>query len=166
MPDDSSASKIKQEFRHAFWEWLPGFAGGVLPLLCFALSYMQSREPAEHEEHLHRIHLFEGFVEHLLVLVIVMASVSIVGFTARSKIGPLGGKVLREGRGPMGILTLLVFNLVYAVNLYNGFELNGADNKLLAMALCGVVTALVASYSMEVAIVRYQSLPAPSPEAG
>lgn len=143
--------------RQAFWEWIPGVFGGFLPLVAFFISYVTGDgkpiDPASVSDH----HFYQSFVSHCLVLTIVTSSVSIMSLLTRSKAGALPN-FWSEGRGPVGLVALLLISAIFGTTLYTIQELTGAHGLMLWLAILGMIWALTTSYFMEIAIARLHVL--------
>jgi hypothetical protein len=152
----STAAEITP-VRQAFWEWLPGVFGGFLPLIAFVMAYVtgdgKAPDPAAPIDH----HFYQSFVSHCLVLTIVTSSVSIMSLLTRSKSGALPN-FWSEGRGPVGLVALLLTSAIFGTTLYTIQELTGAHGLMMWLSLLGMAWALVTSYFMEIAIARLHVL--------
>jgi hypothetical protein len=143
--------------RQAFWEWLPGVFGGLLPLVAFFIAYVtgdgRPPEPTNPPDG----HFYQNFVSHCLVLTIVTSSVSIISLLTRSKAGELPN-FWSEGRGPVGLVALLLACAIFGTSLYTIEELTGAHGLMMWLSVLGAVWALSTSYFMEIAIARLHVL--------
>lgn len=138
----------------AIWEWAPGVVGGALPLMVFVLA--GAFRHLEGEATPHQL----AFLSHLCVMAIVTSSVSVITSFGRILTGKIPN-FLRDGKGPLLLVMLLLITLAYSLVLYALVEAKVANQPtsgLYWLSWWGLSASLVSSLYMEVAIARLHEL--------
>lgn len=137
-------------FTNSFIEWLPGAIAGLLPLSGFFLAHGDGSglAPGVWER---------GLASHLLVVAIVASSVSVMTSFMRLAAGN-HPNFMRDGRGPIFLLLILMCISFYSTVVYTLVEAHTARLPVQLCAWLAVVTALIASLAMEFAMTRLRLL--------
>lgn len=147
--------KVSPEFVDAFFAWLPGAVAGFLPFFTF-LVVNDFGYDIESDSHVLE-HYESGLTSHLLVMAMVASTVSVI--TSFSRVGSgTYPNFVKDGRGPVLILLLTIIIWALSWTLYTMQETGDPGLWMRLKAILAVITALLTSLVMEIAMSRLRLL--------
>ena len=136
----------------AIWEWIPGVVAGGLPMMVFIVcDVLAVSNGSQHTDN------GNAFAAHMLILAIANSSVSAVTSFSRLVRGRVPN-FLRDGRGPVLMIILILVILAYVTALYALLEGGTGGELMYRLALGGLVGSLLTSLYMEFTIARLHEL--------
>lgn len=148
---------MKRAIYAALWEWSPGVVAGLFPLLIFLLSAGMPGHVSTHSNSGPYTDFTNELLAHMLVLGIVSCAVTVVTSFARLLTGRIPN-FLRDGRGPVGLVMLLLFALMYMGALYTSHQNGHRGPPMWTLTLLGLGASLTISLYMEFAIARMNEI--------
>ncbi|HVU28767.1 MAG TPA: hypothetical protein VHE36_00065 [Sphingomicrobium sp.] len=94
------------------WDWLPGFAAGLIPLVIFLFVSAMAAPPAKETPDQWWKHFNNGLVDHLIILGLVTSAVST--FTTFPKLF----KGSKPPEGAPVLMIVVIVTLVISVSMY------------------------------------------------
>lgn len=142
---------MTRAIRVVVWDWLPGFAAGLIPLLVFLFVSVEASPPPTETAPQWWAKFDSGLVDHLLILAMVTSAVSIFSSFPRLFRGA------KRVQGSLVLMILVTVTLVMSVAMYVLREANAAPAASLSgnsfsMCLGLALAASVISYYLEVTV--------------